>query len=315
MPRTHTKKSGKRNSNQGTPLERYERLDYKDKLICYQYFQFALTEGKEGWNPTLVGSINHLRSSSYLLQQVSQSSFRHKAKSMVLLAEAFAASNQAVPEPTLPQTDSTRLPSQLQTRAAEAAASRAASFHEETRAIMSNHVLRTPPRGARSPGVINNAVVNQPVLDSEEQSLPVPTCFGMYPQMDYVTRKVVHRVLIRQIVHSGVELSDIQFEWLSPRKCLLRIAWPNWFQQAELMAEFTRADDGTIAFPPEHVLTMDICTRNELLKEEDGRVWDEGVLQFEQDMKQDGLVFELLNVRIGPNSNNLLIKVLQAFAE
>lgn len=325
MARTAAK--NKRISNHGTPQDRFDRLDYKDKLICYRYYQFTASQGVEGWNPAQVGSVNHLRSSfSYLLQQLTQSVFRHKAKSMVTLAEAFVASNTAVPEPTLPSNISLRSNTKelsihtLAARAASTAQHREAVHLEEqeenTRNRMSQLNMRTPPRVARSPGAINNLVNKEPVLDAAEQSLPVPTCFGMFPEMDYTTRKVVHRVLIRQIVHSGVEIADIEFEWLTPRKCLLRLAWPIWFQQAELMSEFTRADDGTVAFPPEHVLTMDICSRNELLKDEDGRVWDEGILQFEQDMKEDALVFELLSVRMGPgNSPTSLVKVLQAFAE
>jgi hypothetical protein len=59
-------------------------------------------------------------------------------------------------------------------------------------------------------------------------------------------------MLVRMILHNGVEASDIQFEWISPRKLKLRTAWPEWFQNSEQMAAFTIDDEGNVIFPPEH---------------------------------------------------------------
>ena len=88
------------------------------------------------------------------------------------------------------------------------------------------------------------------------------------------------------------------------------VAWPEWFQYAEQMAAFTEDDQGNIAYPPEHTLTMDTSERNQQLLEEDGHVWDQGVITFDQDMKtKDIPVFELLDVTI--SSKNITVKVLQ----
>jgi len=120
-------------------------------------------------------------------------------------------------------------------------------------------------------------------------------------------------MLIRVILHNGVTQEDLEFEWITPRYLKLRIAWPEWFQNAEQMAAFTCDDDGKVVCPPEHALTMDTSERNQLLVEEDGRVWDEGFLSFDQDMKTDDVpVFELLDVQIP--SRNTTVNVLQILA-
>ena len=79
------------------------------------------------------------------------------------------------------------------------------------------------------------------------------------------------------------------------------------------MAQFTLDKDGQMIFPPEHPLTMDTSERNQQLVEEDNRIWDEGFIDFEQDMKTDDPVFELLDVALP--SQNTSVNVLQIFGE
>jgi hypothetical protein len=56
---------------------------------------------------------------------------------------------------------------------------------------------------------------------------------------------------------------------------------------------------------------MDTCARNQLLVEEDGRIWDYGLLEFDQEMKTEFPDFELLNVEL-PNRARTSVNVLQA---
>lgn len=58
---------------------------------------------------------------------------------------------------------------------------------------------------------------------------------------------------------------------------------------------------------------MDTSERNQSLVEEDGRIWDDGFLAFQEDMKTDDPLFELLEVSI--ESQNAVVKVLQIAAE
>lgn len=79
------------------------------------------------------------------------------------------------------------------------------------------------------------------------------------------------------------------------------------------MAAFTTDDDGEVVFPPEHPLTMDTSERNQGLVEEDGKIWDSGFLVFEDDMKSEEPIVELLEVTI--DSLNTTVRVLQLMAE
>jgi hypothetical protein len=69
--------------------EAYDRLKWHEQFICYQYWSYRATRGKEGWNPDESGSRFHQRSSSYLLSLGSDSWFRHLANKMVTLAQKF----------------------------------------------------------------------------------------------------------------------------------------------------------------------------------------------------------------------------------
>ena len=98
MARTRAK--SKKDPND-PPLYRWEKLQLHDKVICYNYFQHTATQGLEGWNPTAAGSVDHYQSSNWLTSLGSSSWFRHHAKLMVTLAEAFAKRNEAPPNPNL----------------------------------------------------------------------------------------------------------------------------------------------------------------------------------------------------------------------
>jgi hypothetical protein len=132
----------------------------------------------------------------------------------------------------------------------------------------------------------------------------------MWRNFSYTNRVTTTEIQVRMILHNDVDTQDIQFEWLNPRQLKLLVAWPEWFQYAELMATFfTLNEEGKPLYRHDHPLTMDTSERNQALVEEDGRVWDEGVLDFEQDMKTEDPNFELLQVELP--SKNRIVNVLQ----
>ena len=130
---------------------------------------------------------------------------------------------------------------------------------------------------------------------------------------NYATRRPSRHILVRSLLHNAVTLEDIVFEWLTPRRLKFRIAWPEFFLYAEQMAAFTLDAAGNMLFPPEHGLTMDTSRRNQELVEEDGKAWDDGVFSFDQDMKQENPVIELLDVHV--RDRNIQVKCLQVYAE
>lgn len=298
MPRTGRKgKGGKRADPNNDPVARFSKLERHDKIICYNYWNYINTNGSEGWNPQEAGSVFHQRSSAYLLSLGSASWFRHRGKAMVTLSQKFAELQQ-----TPPENPTTNPPPVNRT---------AATF---TTPPSSPIPTMLSPRGQRKKS--NAAVLPPPVPSFEEEDpelnlgVPAPTCFGGYKQFNYTTRVSVKSLLVRMILHNGVTENHIQFEWLTPRVLKIRIAWPEWFQFAEQMAEFTLDEQGNMVFPPEHPLTMDTSERNQDLVEEDGRIWDEGVIKFEEDMKHEDIpIFELLNVKI--DAQGTTVKVLQ----
>lgn len=143
--------------------------------------------------------------------------------------------------------------------------------------------------------------------------LVVPTCFGKCKKFNCTSRKTTTQVLIRVLLHNAITIQDIECEWTTPRVLKIAVAWPQWFQNAEQMAEFTKDDTGDILFPPEHALTVDTSERNQERVEEDGRVWNDGVIMFEEDMEDNPPILELLDVAI-PTANSK-VKVLQMFCK
>jgi hypothetical protein len=268
-----------------SPTEKFDLLALPERIICWNYFQFTATSGEEGWDPAAVGSVYHHRSSNYVASKFTPSQFRHKARSMVSLAEEFAKINRAPPKPTqLPPIPTNLSPQRMQSPT-------------------------TPSRNVIASARLNS----EDAMNAEEQSVSIPTSFGSYKEFNYTTRKTTTKILIRQLCHSALEVSDCEYEWITPRKLKIRMAWPEWFRCAEQMAGFTKDDEGKIVFPPEHPLTMDTSERNESRVEEDGNVWDVGYHNFDQDMRMEDLFIELLNVPIV--SKNKTVTVLQTLCE
>jgi hypothetical protein len=291
MPRT-AGRGGRRRNPILTPLDRYQALQHHEKVILWKYWQFISSGGTEGWNIAEVGSVFHYRSSAYIQRQGTASWFRHKAQSMVTLAQLFAEQNQAPPELLQFTQPDGQDPQPLPPAAADNMVPPAAA-----------------PRTPRAP--VRN---DNPPPPATQQGMTVPTSFGLYPKFDYTRRVMEPTMLVRMILHNGVEPQDIQFEWINARRLQLRTAWPEWFQNAEQMAAFTLDDEGEPLFPPHHALTMDTSARNQLLVEEDNRIWDTGFLDFEQDMKTDNPEFELLSVVL-PNRIRTTVNVLQAYVQ
>ena len=67
-----------------TPAEeRYAREPLHKRVICYNFWSFIVTDGKEGdlWNPNKTpGSVYNYRSSEYIRRHIKQVSFCNTAK-------------------------------------------------------------------------------------------------------------------------------------------------------------------------------------------------------------------------------------------
>lgn len=138
--------------------------------------------------------------------------------------------------------------------------------------------------------------------------LTCPSSYGVAKKMNYTTRKSTMKYMQRILVHSAVEIQDIEHEWVSPRKFSIRVAWPDFMQYPEQMAGLTKDLEGNVVYPPEHPMTEDTAERTALLVEHDtNRIWNSAVLEFEQNMVTDNPEIELLNVPY----NNRQVRVIQ----
>jgi len=136
----------------------------------------------------------------------------------------------------------------------------------------------------------------------------------MLCSFNYTTRKTTLKMLIRKILHNGLNLlEDIELEWITPCNLKIWAAFPDWFQMAEQMAQFTLDDQGNMFFLPKHALTTDVSECNHAVVEEDNKIWNCGHLEFQQDMKTDDPFYELLDVQIA--SCAVVVKMLQIVVE
>ena len=231
---------------------------------------------------------------------------------MVTLAQKFAELNEIPPDPPQAQNQAAN-PPQLDRTAKAGTFPVQATFltppglpiptmqSPKASGRTSKVTADTPPAAAARSAAAEES-------DDDFSGLPAPTSYGMHRQFNYTTRVTSTHVLVRLILHNGVEMQDIDVTWVTPRVLKLRVAWPEWFQMAEQMAEFTIDDSGQMLFPPEHALTMDTSERNQQLVEEDGRVWDDGHLTFDFDMKvDDAPVMELLDVQIPSRGKSVCV--------
>jgi hypothetical protein len=120
-------------------------------------------------------------------------------------------------------------------------------------------------------------------------------------------------MLIRMLVHGAVQTVDVSFEFLTKKVLEVKVAWPQWFVFAEQMAMLTADDEGNIAFPPEHAMTMDMSERNAEMMEEDGNVYDYGYFRFANHMVQTIDTFELWNIPI--DDSGITVRMLQFYVE
>ena len=74
----------KKNSNK-SPEVTYERQEYINKLICYNFYIHLKTDSASGWNSDpdkkpVPASVEHYRSSQFIFSSLSENQFKHRAK-------------------------------------------------------------------------------------------------------------------------------------------------------------------------------------------------------------------------------------------
>ena len=135
----------------------------------------------------------------------------------------------------------------------------------------------------------------------------MPTVISVYTGFNCTSRKTTTRVNCRIIFPGLVSRQDVVFEWVHRRLLKLRVRWPQWFQYAENMAVFKTNDRGDPMYDANHSLMIDMNSRNEERVEEDRCVWDEGFIDFEEDMVIDNVPeIDFLNVTVSQRQTKVL---------
>lgn len=220
MPRTAAKT---RKKAEDPPSHRWDKLKHHDKVVCWNYHQCTATNGAKGWNPVDTGSVHHCRSSTCIQSLGSSSWFRHHAKLMVTLAEAFAARNEAPTNPNL-------------TPPPAAAAARP----QPNSAAFASTMNSPPPlhpgtpqhaaAGSPAPSVAGSIPTEVPTGENGgDIGIRAPTSHGVHEVFDCATRRSSEYILARTLLHNAVTLQDIVFEWMTPRLLKFRVAWPEFF--------------------------------------------------------------------------------------
>jgi len=79
----HSSATSRKKKVDTPPEYRYEREPLHKRVICYNFWNFVVTDGKLGdlWNPNKTpGSVYNHRSSNYLLKHINITSFDNIAK-------------------------------------------------------------------------------------------------------------------------------------------------------------------------------------------------------------------------------------------
>jgi hypothetical protein len=302
MPR-HTNKVGRPRDLDRPAEEAYDRLKWHEQYICYKYWNYKATRGREGWNPQESGSVNHQRTSHYLLSLGSDSWFRHLANKMVTLAEKFEQERKIPSQP---------YGEKIEPKKAKALPSTTAPAPDYP-PIMPNLQSLVPPSTPTSRVTLDDEL---PGLEQRTEAYPplsLPTTFGSYRKFNYTSRKKVERICVRILTHSAVELRDIEYSWVTPRILKLVVYWPEWFTFAEQMAMFVIDSNGKPVYPPDHPLTESFADNNAQLADEHQRIMDVGYIHFQKDMKESSFQIERLNIKI--ESKKILVRGIQIFAE
>jgi hypothetical protein len=291
-----TGKRGPRRDNR-LPLEIYNSLPHHKKVICWYYFLGIQTGGTEGWRAEEAGSAYHFRSSTIVKSHpdATQSWFRHIARSMVTLAKAIAENNQ---RPTKPE----GVPDSFATKSPQPPP---VPNLDSSNGLLSK--MQSPPF---TPGgrIAHEPEPSDLVVD---HGMTCPTSSGHFMKFDYTNRRETQIVMNRVLVHGAVDSNQVEFEWIHSKKLKYRIAWPDFFQYPEQMANFCVDDEGNVKYGPDHPLTWKFASNNKKLQDEDGKIWDTGFLHFTKHMKTDleDLSFEVLRFDIP--SQDTVVKMLQ----
>lgn len=266
------------------PLERYNRLNPQDQLICCFHWRFIVTKGTEGWDTDKAGFKQHWRHFPAIANKYTPSAFYSVGKTLVGLAKEISSQGYHLKEPDLSgaKFDDNNLGVEEEDDDEEELSNVEEDIFDKF------HITMPAQTKKQSPARIKASDFAERVANEVDQTLPHQMVFGSFKTFNFTTRKRQTNVVFRLLVHSFITICDIEFTWVHPRKLKIRVAWPDWWVNPEQQAEFDVDESaGAPSYPITHQLIGEIMENNESRREDDGRVWDEGYFVFDQNMSTD----------------------------
>ena len=268
-------------------LERYNRLNSFDQLICYYYWRYIITKGLEGWDTKKAGWKEHWTHYSAIKEKYSPSAFYSLGKTLVELAKEISSQGQHLNEPDI---SGAKFEPEAEVEDEDEDEEEKYDDDKEFEDKDSPNIDATMP--TKNSTASARMKVPEPLKDSvsnnKEPTLPYPMVWGSFKTFNLTTRKRHTNIVFRVLVHSFMRLPDIDFTWINPRKLRIKVAWPDWWVNPEQQAEFDIDEmTGMPIYDIAHELIGDMMEINESKKEEDGRVWDVGYFTFDQNMSTD----------------------------
>ena len=154
-------------------------------------------------------------------------------------------------------------------------------------------------------------------LDSSFNPIPYPMMAGYWEKIDFNNNmKATGFIMVRMIVHPGVEPNEVECEWQSPTLLKIRFRWPQFFSGVLPMMEFDTTNEAGVVTPKygrDHQLTISLGKFVAERMDDNNEVWDEGYLTFDRamDTDDDKIDVEILKAKHGHKSYTLLQIVAQ----
>ena len=162
-------------------------------------------------------------------------------------------------------------------------------------------VLRAPSSGASSvassPGV-DNLFANLSLDDActfqtAQGFLAYSHISGRWMDFDFNTEDKEGFVLLRLLLHNGIQEEDFEFEWMDNHTFMVKLKWPTFMKKVLMMTSLDMIQVGTDAegnpivterFPKTHKVTGSMGENAAGLKDENGDIWNVGNFSFKKPM-------------------------------
>ena len=156
-------------------------------------------------------------------------------------------------------------------------------------------------------------------VESTLNPIAYPMMAGYWDKVDFSNgMKSTGYIMVRMIVHPGIEPHMVDAKWDGPETLQLRFRWPDFFKSVLQMLDFDVDENNRPRFSRDHQLTGSFGKFVHERMDDESQVWDTGYLSFDRPMDQDqsNIKVEVLDAKVGQKKYTILqIVAREAVAE